>query len=62
MVTETKIGEAKGFYKLRTLPYLSVTVNSIMPLVVTKERKDECISVVYCHKTYSAKFIQSDVR
>jgi hypothetical protein len=36
---------------MRTLPNLTSTTNSIMPLVVTKEQKKEFISVLCYHKT-----------
>jgi len=36
---------------MRTLPHLTVTTNSIMPLVVTKEQNKEFNSVLYYHKT-----------
>jgi hypothetical protein len=40
---------------MRTLPHLTATTNSIMPLVVTKEQKKEFVSVLYYRKTQYSK-------
>jgi hypothetical protein len=40
---------------MSTLPHLTATSNSIMPLVVTKKQKKEFISVLYYHKTQYSK-------